>query len=301
MDNDWTGVDGDSVRRRRPQTVMQVLVVLLGFAVVATSVLAWQLVPAGPAPARLHAPPRDAGRPGSRGNRPGRPVRNPATAPTTTTTTTTGPLRVVEIGDSLGVDLGQAMENTWSPADVQLTMAARSDTGLANSAYFNWPSALSGLLGSAHPQVVIVLMGANDLQSIVTGPTVLYEETPAWNAAYSARVTAIISESVHGGAHVLWVGAPAMQNAFINAGMTQINGIVQEVVARYPGEAAFLSANSVLAPAGSFVFDVNAPTGMTVQVRTPDGVHLMPAGADILAVAVAKVIADAWGMQVADQ
>ena len=213
-------------------------------------------------------------------------------------TTGGGPLRVVEIGDSLGVDLGEAMASTWPPASVQLTVAARGDTGLTNSGYYDWPAQLAGLLSRIHPQVVIVLVGANDLQPMVTGAAVLGDGTPAWNAAYAARVTAIVSESVRAGAHVLWIGEPAMETAFINAGMTRIDEIARSVVARHPGNAAYLDSSSVLAPGGSFSFDVTEPTGQAVQVRTPDGVHLMPAGADLLAAAAARALARTWGMHV---
>lgn len=271
---------------------------LVALSVAAATALAWQLVSDGPVHARSTGP-KAPTRPTPPGTRPARIVTSQA-APSTTTTSV-GPIRVVEIGDSLGVDLGDAMENTWPSASVQLTIAARSDTGLADTGYYDWATALEGLLASAHPQVVVVFLGANDLQSMVTGSTVLYDGTPAWNSEYATRVTAIISECVRSGAHVLWIGEPAMENAFIDAGMTRIDGIAQTVVAHFPDEATYLSSDSVLAQNGSFSFDLSEPTGQVVQVRTPDGVHLMPAGADLLAAAVAKTIASTWGMHVADQ
>lgn len=294
---------GAGAVRQRHGTVLRVLVAVLGLLVVAAGTVALQLVPAGPVRARYDVPGRN------HAPRPAAASTTTTTATTTTTTTTTtittttttiaaGPLRVVEIGDSLGIDLGYAME-AWPSSAVHLTVAARSATGLSNAAYYDWPSALGHLMASTRPQVVIVFLGANDLQSIVTGSTVLHEETPAWDAAYAARVTAIVSESVGSGARVLWIGEPAMQTAFLSAGMTLIDGIAQQVIARYPGEAAYLSSDSVLAPGGSFAFDVDGPTGQVQLVRTPDGVHLMPAGADLLAAAVAQALANAWGMQVA--
>lgn len=316
MDDDRTRADADAdadAGRPRRRGAVRWLAVLLALSVAAlASVVAWQVISTGPAHARSSSRSGTSAKKGARTGRSGRAETKstaiptttsapPATAAPTTTTTTAGPLRVVEIGDSLGVDLGDAMESTWPSTSVQLTMAARGDTGLANTGYFDWPTALAGLLTSAHPQLVIVFLGANDLQSIVTGSTVLSDGTPAWNAAYAARVTAIISESVRAGARVLWIGEPAMQDAFDNAGMTRLDGIAQGVVAHHPGEAAYLSSNSVLAPGGTFTFDVNGPTGQAVQVRTPDGVHLMPAGADLLAAAAAKALATTWGMHVTGQ
>ena len=311
MDDDRTSFDLGSSRPRRHRAAVRAGVALLTLSIVAASVLATQLLAARPTHAKPGAPP-SAPTVGGGGGRSGKGASRPTAARTTgtptgtgaglgtggTTPTGTGPLRVVEIGDSLGVDLGEAMQSTWPPASVQLTMAARGDTGLANSGYYDWPSQLAGLLTRTHPQVVVVLLGANDLQSMVTGAAVLYDGTPAWNAEYAARVTSIVSESVHAGARVLWVGEPAMETAFLNAGMSRIDDIAQRVIARYPGRAAYLDSNSVLAPGGSFSFDVTGPTGRQVQVRTPDGVHLMPAGADLLAAVAGRALARNWGMHV---
>jgi hypothetical protein len=294
MENDRKPGGAGAVRTQRHRTALRALVALGGLLVLVASTLALQLVPAGSARSRLDVPLR---------NRAPRPAAAAASVPptttatTTATTTTAGPLRVVEIGDSLGIDLGYAME-AWPSSAVHLTMAARGATGLSNTGYYDWQRALGHLLASTRPQVVVVFLGANDLQSIFAGPTVLYEETPAWDAAYAARVTAILSESVASGARVLWIGEPAMQKPFLSAGMALLDGIAQQVIAHYPGEAAYLSSDSVLAPGGTFAFDVSGPTGQLQRVRTPDGVHLMPAGADLLAAAVAQALANAWGMQV---
>ena len=302
MGNDGKRVDADVVRPQVRGWALRVLIAAVAVLAVAAGVLAWRFALARPAGAKSAANPTASADSQPDHSRP--PTTLTTTAPTaasastTTTTTTSGPIRVLEIGDSLGVDLGEAMQSSWPSTSVQLTMAARGDTGLTNSAYYDWPTVLSGLLASIHPQVVVVLLGANDLQSMVTGSTVIAEGAPGWNAAYAARVTAIVSESVHAGAHVLWIGEPAMQDAFINAGMTQLDAIAQGVVARYPGEAAYLSSNSVLAPNGAFTFDAMGLTGQEVQVRTPDGVHLMPAGADLVAAAAANALLTLWGMHV---
>ena len=92
-----------------------------------------------------------------------------------------------------------------------------------------------------------------------------------------------------------------MQDPFLDAGMTRLDGIAQEVVARYPGDSAYLASDATLAPGGSFAAAVTGPTGGQVQVRTPDGVHLTATGSDMLADAVAGALANAWGMQVLGQ
>jgi uncharacterized protein len=298
MDEDRRRVDSSNVSSRWRGSAVPVAVALLALLIGAAGVLAWQLTSEPVVHTGSGAPPKTSARGGTARNRPVPPAPT-VTEPTTPAGATAGPIRLVEIGDSLGVDLGEAMESSWPATSARLTMAARGDTGLSNRAYYNWPTVLAGLLANTRPQVVIVFLGANDLQSMVAGSTILYDGTPAWNAEYAVRVTAVISESVRSGARVLWIGEPVMQTAFINAGMARLDGIAERVVARYPDDAAYLSSNSVLAPDGSFSFYARGLTGGQVQVRTPDGVHLMPAGAELLAAAVAKALAETWGMHVA--
>ena len=250
---------------------------------------------ADPAPGRGAAGALGAGPEGGGSTRPRRAGTG---AVAVTTTTGAGPLRVLEIGDSLGVDLGMALDSAWAPAGVVVAADARGDTGLANSGYFDWPAALPGLVEAVRPDVVIVLLGANDMQGIVTGGAVLAYGSPAWQAAYAARVTSIVSESARAGAKVLWIGEPAMEDPALDAGMTLVDGIASRVVAGHPGSAAYLDPDTVLAPTGAFTFSATTPSGQQVQTRTPDGVHLTPDGAALLAGAVARALAAVWHIDV---
>jgi hypothetical protein len=143
----------------------------------------------------------------------------PGTAPTTTTTSTlpalatdpspAAPLHVLVVGDSVGIDLGQALVNDLAGTDVvSPTLDGKIDTGLARPDYFNWPAELAIDLANDHPQLVVVMIGANDPQNMVADGNDLTYGTPAWNAEYASRVGSFIGEAVAGGAHVLWVGMP---------------------------------------------------------------------------------------------
>jgi hypothetical protein len=287
--------------------VAAIAVVLLAACAGAAAVLAGRGGPAGRTPARPVArstDPAPGGRTagalgaGQEGGGSARPLRAGTGAVAATTTTGAGPLRVLEIGDSLGVDLGMALDSAWAPAGVVVAADARGDTGLANSGYFDWPAALPALIAATRPEVVIVLLGANDMQGIVTGGTALAYGSPAWQAAYAARVTSIVSESARAGAKVLWIGEPAMEDPALDAGMALIDGIASRVVAGHPGSAAYLDPDTVLAPTGAFTFSATGPSGQQVQARTPDGVHLTPDGAALLAGAVARALATVWHIDV---
>jgi hypothetical protein len=114
--------------------------------------------------------------------------------------------------------------------------------------------------------------------------------TPAWTTAYGRRVLSFIEEANAGGAHVLWVGMPPMANPLLNVELEQINGIVQAQVAKVPGKAVYLSSVPVLGDAhGNFTAYLTTPSGV-INVRTTDGIHLAPGGAERLSQAVIAAI-----------
>ena len=225
--------------------------------------------------------------------------RAPQPTPTTTTfpplaadPSAAAPLRVLAVGDSIGIDLGQPLvDDLAATGVVHAVLDGKVDTGLARPDYFNWPAELQVDLGNDSPQLVVVMMGANDPQSmLVDGRAVAYG-TAAWDAAYAQRVGSFIDEATATGAHVLWVGMPPMQSPQLNAEMQHINAIDAAQVAARPGRAAYLSSWNVLGgPSGTFTAYLPGPSGAEINVRTPDGTHLTPGGGQVLAEAVIAAI-----------
>jgi hypothetical protein len=203
------------------------------------------------------------------------------------------PLKVLILGDSVGLDLGQPLVNTLAGfGDVTTYLDGRIDTGLTRPDYFNWPAELQVDLTNQQPNLVVVMIGANDPQGLVTPTGSLRFGQPGWDAAYSARVAAFIAEANAAGAHVLWVGMPPMQNPGLDAALKHLNGLVAAQVAHTKdGGASFLSSVPSLGDKkGAFASFLPDASGAEVNVRTPDGIHLTPGGGARLAGAVAATI-----------
>ena len=78
------------------------------------------------------------------------------------------PLRVLVVGDSIGIDLGQPLVNDLAGTDVVSRHPRRQDRHRPGRPdYFNWPEELSADLANDHPQLVVVMIGANDPQNMV--------------------------------------------------------------------------------------------------------------------------------------
>jgi hypothetical protein len=169
----------------------------------------------------------------------------------------------------------------------------RIDTGLSRLDYFNWPAELQIDMTNDHPNLIVVMIGANDPQSLVGSAAPVLYGSASWTAEYGRRVGAFIDEANAGGAHVLWVGMPPMANPLLNVELQQINGVVQDEVGKRPGKAVFLSSVPVLGDAhGNYTAYLTDPSGAAINVRPPDGTHLTPGGAERLSQAVITSMRD---------
>ena len=220
--------------------------------------------------------------------------------PLNTHPTPASPLRVLVVGDSVGLDLGQPLVGALGAyGDVTTYLDGRIDTGLTRPDYFNWPAELHVDLVNQQPQLVIVMIGANDPQGLVTPDGSISFGQPGWDEAYSARVSAFIAEANAAGAHLLWVGMPPMQDPGLDAAMKHLNGLVRTQVSETPdGGAAYLSSVPSLGDQNhNYAAYLVDPSGAVTNVRTPDGIHLTPAGGARLAGAVVTAMQDQLHIQ----
>ncbi len=211
-----------------------------------------------------------------------------ATTPTTAPPnpkmpTAAEPLRVLIVGDSIGLDMGGALQSDLAGTGVvNAALDARESTGLVRPDYFNWPAELTTDLQKEDPQVVVVMIGANDAQDFLGPPDVPYT-SPEWNTLYAQRVAQFMQIAGSGGAAVIWVGMPPMQNPGLSAQMTDLNAVSQHQasVARPP--VTFLSTDKSLGTPQLGYTAFETVGGQVVNVRTPDGTHLTPGGSQVVA------------------
>lgn len=208
---------------------------------------------------------------------------------------TARPVRVLEIGDSLGIDLGEQLLSQLDASGAARTVvASMGDSGLSNVSYYDWPAHLAILLATEHPQVVVVFIGANDDQGLSVDGTTAVPGTAAWMAGYAGRVDEVLREAVDAGARVVWVGMPPMAAPGLSAAMTVEDAIFERETASSPGTLYVASTAVLGSPSGDYETTGPGADGQPVVLRTPDGVHLTPAGAGVLARAVIEAIDERW-------
>jgi hypothetical protein len=241
------------------------------------------------------------------------PVPPPTTVPaggtagsTTTTTypvlntnpTPANPLKVLVVGDSVGIDLGEPLVSTLgTTGNVATYLDGRVDTGLTRPDYFNWPAELGIDLANQQPQLVVVMMGANDPQGLVDGSTTYQFGSPGWNDAYSRRVGAFLDQAHAAGARVLWVGQPPMANPVLDQKIQVLNSLVQAQVAQRKPYASYLSSTPSLGNAqGRYTAFITDAGGAVITIRTPDGIHVTRGGGQRLTTAVIGAMGSDFGI-----
>jgi hypothetical protein len=213
-------------------------------------------------------------------------------AGSTTTTSTTNPknptaaepLRVLIVGDSIGLDMGGALQSDLAGTGVvTAALDGRESTGLTRPDYFNWPAELTQDLHTDNPQVVVIMMGANDAQDFLGPPDTPYT-SPNWNTLYTQRVQQFMQIAQSGGAAVIWVGMPPMQNPSLSAQMADIDALDKNQAAGSKPPITFISTwKSLGTPTGGYTAFVTNASGQIVNTRTPDGIHLTPGGSQVVA------------------
>ncbi|MGA3215635.1 MAG: DUF459 domain-containing protein [Acidimicrobiales bacterium] len=221
-----------------------------------------------------------------------------------TTTTTMGlsqptaakPITILDVGDSLGEDLGLGLGYTLGTnALAHVVQAAYGDSGLARPDFYNWPAHLKADLNKYHPQVVTILIGGNDAQNFEVGSGPVVFGTAQWRTVYTARVDLMMSETLKAGAKMVWVGLPIMENPVFGAAMQTLNAIYKAQAALHPG-VEYLPTWALFSNSeGQYTADLTNSSGQTVVARDPDGVHIAPpGGCDIVAGAAIKDIEKIW-------
>ncbi len=198
--------------------------------------------------------------------------------------TGTDPLRVLIVGDSLGIDMGSALQYDLSATGVvKPSLDARESTGLTRPDYFDWPAELASDIKATAPQVVVVMMGANDAQDFLGPPDVPYS-SPEWNTMYSERAAQFMKIAQSGGATVIWIGMPPMENPTLSAQMSDIDTLDQRAAAQQTPPVHYLSTWTLLGtPQGAYTAFITNAAGQVVNIRTPDGTHLTPGGGQVAA------------------
>jgi hypothetical protein len=205
------------------------------------------------------------------------------------------PVSVLVVGDSTSFAFGDAFYQLAAASGI-MRVAGPVDyeigTGLARPDVFDWPAELRSELRRYHPSLVLLMIGLNDDQGVQAPDGQIYQfGTAGWAREYGRRVGAMMDIVLYGQRRrVVYVGPPILSDESRNWHYQAINEVIQRQ-AHSRARAAYVDAYSLLAaPGGGYAQYLRDPSGHLVAVRTDDGIHLQPAGANLLAEQAMRVI-----------
>jgi hypothetical protein len=206
-------------------------------------------------------------------------------------------LRVVVVGDSLSQGLGVYMERRFSPSLARVSKQGRISTGLARLDYFDWLAGMEKIETDYRPDLVIVMIGDNDNQSLQTpgGQTEAEIGSFEWPRGYEERVEEMTRIAVDGGAHVAWVGLPIVSKKDRWPVMMRQNEIFERVIERTPNALFVDTWDRFATPDGDYT-DFYWTNGHPELIRATDGLHFNPQGYELVAQAVTDALMDEFDL-----
>lgn len=201
------------------------------------------------------------------------------------------PKTVVLMGDSVMGEIFFSFKR-WSSKNTawKAIDGHKSSSGLSNTEYYDWPKVAGDLVSSYKPDIVILTLGPNDAQDIVLDKHWLHFGTDAWKAEYTARMKHLVDVAGQGGAHVYWLDVPVMRDAGFEHKMAIVRAVQAQALAGLTN-VTVVNATASFADAHGDYEQKETLNGHTHELRANDGIHLAPAGADIVVAAAVAAIA----------
>jgi lysophospholipase L1-like esterase len=206
-------------------------------------------------------------------------------------------LRVVIVGDSLAAGLGYFAERVFLPRLVRVSRQGRISTGLARPDYFNWPYTMHRIVDRFDPDLVIVMLGENDHQSLQTvhGDREAQIGTSEWPPVYRERVLRMMRIATSKGARVVWAGLPISADFRLREHSRRQNEIF-EFAASISNDVAYFDAwERFREPRGGYTAYFREGRRV-ILIREGDGLHFNAIGYTIFAREIAKLAVEEFGL-----
>jgi hypothetical protein len=185
---------------------------------------------------------------------------------------------VLVIGDFMASGLARALDDDYAQSpDVRIVDETNGSSGLVRTDFYDWPKEIGGIVDEVRPAVVVMMIGANDRQTMNVDASKEAPRSDVWTAEYVKRVEAVTKAVGERKVPLVWVGQPAFKYASMSSDMLALDDIYQRVVEAAKGDYVdiwdgFVDEN------GAFRFTGADVNGQPVRLRSDDGITLSKAG-----------------------
>lgn len=196
------------------------------------------------------------------------------------------PHKILVVGDSLAIGLSLSLRRSVAELDgVQLIEEGKVSSGLANPKYYDWGRAVRVFLDKYAPDLVVVMMGANDAKYINVNEKPRPPGSPnkSWPEVFSMRVENFLAALTEKNVPSYWIGLPIMGDPAYAKQAQVMNDILRAECAKVKS-SHFLDTWKLLTDdQGSYSTFLPNSKGVKIKIRANDKIHFTVAGGDILA------------------
>ncbi|MDM7981821.1 MAG: DUF459 domain-containing protein [Rhizobium sp.] len=197
---------------------------------------------------------------------------------------------VLVLGDFVASALGDGLKTAFEDSPgVVVENRANGSSGLVRDDFYDWPGQLPALVGEVKPSVVVIQIGANDRQQLVTPTGRLDFRTDPWFTAYGDRVARLASVAAETRVPIIWVGLPAFRPQNMTADALRLNTIYRSSIEKVNGEFVDIWEGFV-DQEGRFIVTGSDINGQPVRLRGNDGIGFTGPGKRKLAFYVEKSV-----------
>jgi hypothetical protein len=203
--------------------------------------------------------------------------------------------RVLVVGDFMAGALAKGLAEAHAEnPNVVVIDATSGSSGLVRADYYDWPAKLGGLVEEQKPDAILVLVGANDRQTMRTEAGAYEVGSDGWRTAYAARVASFADALKAAARPVLWAGLVPVSSSAMSRDYSGFNGIYREQLEAK--SMRFIETwNGFADEEGKYVSVGPDVRGQTVQLRGSDGINFTRAGQRKLAFFVEQELNEILG------
>ncbi len=204
-------------------------------------------------------------------------------------------IALLVVGDSLSISLGEQLEKHFLryAECVHFQRLGRVSSGLARPDFFNWEENLTELVAPLAPDIVVIMIGANDNKPLIRDQKSIAFGSELWRREYKVRLQRLHDICRRGNrmVRVIWMGVPIMRDPLLTREVRFINETIESWCRNVPA-CTYVSTWATLADEdGKFTdYLLDSQTGLPATIRTKDGVHLTSHGSLLLAEVAIEVI-----------
>ncbi len=208
------------------------------------------------------------------------------------------PLRILAVGDSLMLDFQYGLERILEPRpDVKIEGRGALGFGFTVP-HWDWEDDVipdyNLMVGKVRPDVVVVMIGANEFQGYAIEGEDLESGSFRWSEVLTERAHDAISHWIAGGAYLYWYTTPKMSDpSYLTV---DLNNIWDAVVSDWYPKAEMVDSMKVLGDEeGEFRWNMEMLDGSIIPLRKEHGVHFFEVGADGLSRQFEEILEkDGW-------